>query len=70
MKKQIVRRSEMPAMDDFTATMIVEGVYECDSEDTYIRACQRLIDSGLAWTLQGFFGRTCQHMIDEGHCSR
>lgn len=56
------------SLDTFTATMIVEGVYETDSEAEYIDACQTLIDTGLAWTLQGFFGRTCARMIEEGHC--
>ena len=70
MKKQIVRRREIPQMDDFTAIMIVEGAIEAEDNDTYIRACQRLIDTGLAWTLQGFFGRTCQSMIDQGHCTQ
>ena len=54
-------------MDRFTAVMIVEGVEEAD-EKRYIEACQLLIDTGMAWTLQGFFGRTCKAMIDAGHC--
>ena len=54
-------------MDDFTATMICEGVDEAD-EETTIEAWQHLIDSGLAWTLQGSFGRKAAELIEQGVC--
>lgn len=64
---------ETSQMSDFDAAMIVEGCWELTdyppSEETYIQAAQRLIDSGLAWSLQGFFGRACQALIDEGYCT-
>ncbi len=34
-----------------------------------INLFQELINSGLAWTLQGNYGRTAQAMIDAGECS-
>ena len=56
-------------MDNLTATMICEGVEESDTE-TQIEAWQHLIDTGLAWSLQGFFGRGAQYMINEGYCTK
>ena len=55
-------------MDQFTAVMIAEGVDEAD-EETTIAAWQSLIDSGLVWQLQGFFGRTAAQLIEQGICS-
>ena len=55
-------------MKTFDAVMIAEGVQEADQE-TVIEAWQTLIDTGLAWQLQGFFGRTAQNLIDAGICS-
>ena len=52
-------------MTNFEATMIVEGVDEAD-EATQIEAWQHLVDTGLAWTLQGCFGRTARALIDQG----
>jgi hypothetical protein len=63
-------RATTPAekpMDNFTATMIAEGVDEAD-EATQQRAWQHLIDTGLAWQLQGFFGRTAMSLIEQGIC--
>lgn len=56
-------------MDSFTATGIAEGFIVADSEDQIIEAWQTLIDSGLVWRLQGWFGRTAQRLIEEGICT-
>lgn len=53
-------------MDNFTATMIAEGAEEAESEEQYLEAWQHLHDSGLAYQLQGWFGRTAQALIAEG----
>ena len=57
-------------MDSYTATGIAEGWIDCESEDQYIDAWQTLVDTGLAWQLQGWFGRTAANLIDAGLCTR
>jgi hypothetical protein len=52
-------------MDNYTAVMIAEGVQEAD-EDQQIEAWQHLVDTGLAWQLQGAFGRQAAAMIEAG----
>lgn len=37
-------------------------------QDEAVNMFQRLINSGLAWQLQGFYGRTAQDLIDAGLC--
>ena len=56
-------------MDSFTATGIAEGFIEADSEDQVIEAWQTLINTGLAWQLQGWFGRTAHRLIEDGICT-
>lgn len=53
-------------MDNFTAIMIAEGVEKPESEEQYLAAWQHLVDTGIVWSLQGFFGRTAAAMIESG----
>jgi len=55
-------------MDSFTATGIAEGFIEAESEDQVLEAWQTLIDTGLCWRLQGWFGRTAAQLIEQGLC--
>jgi hypothetical protein len=56
-------------VDNYTAVGIAEGFIESESEEQTIEAWQTLIDTGLAWSLQGWFGRTARNLIDNGICT-
>ena len=53
-------------MNNFDAIGIAEGFLECESEDEWLEAWQHLVNTGIVWQLQGWFGRSAQHLIDEG----
>lgn len=53
-------------MDNYTAIGIAEGFVPADSEDQVLEAWQHLVNTGLAWMMQGWFGRQAQDMIDQG----
>ena len=53
-------------MDSFTAVGIAEGFIEADSEDQVIQAWQYLHDTKIGYKLQGWFGRTLRHLIENG----
>ena len=51
-------------MTPINAVLIAEGDIEAD-QDTQIEAWQYLVDTGLAWHLQGWFGRTADQLIEQ-----
>ena len=53
-------------MNQFNAVGIAEGFVEASSEEEVIEAWQYLVDTGLAWQLQGWFGRTANEFIENG----
>ena len=58
--------------DVFTACGIIEEFVDIpEGVDEYtanVQAWQYLIDSGHAWTLQGWYGRNAHALIQEGIC--
>jgi hypothetical protein len=53
-------------LDDYTAVGLAEGFIEAESTEQLKAAWQHLVDSGLAWRLQGWFGRRARDLIDAG----
>jgi hypothetical protein len=44
---------------------IIEGVESASYEDQ-IEAWQTLVDTGVVWKLQGWYGRTAELLIEQG----
>lgn len=67
--KKIMKSTEkLPEMTTYLACAIAEGF--CEGEDAtreqQIEAWQYLHDTGLAYSLQGWYGRTATALIEEG----
>jgi len=52
-------------MNAVDAVMIIECETDPSTED-YLNAWSTLIESGQCWQLQGFYGRTATHLIEQG----
>ena len=57
--------STMNSITDYQAVGLAEG-FEEGTEEQIIEAWQYLHDTGLAYKLQGWFGRTAQSLIQKG----
>jgi hypothetical protein len=60
-------------MSKTTEKNLVDSIIKFESgelqESEIIDLFQGLIDSGMAWQLQGTYGRTAKTLIDLGYCS-
>jgi len=52
-------------MEMLDAVMIAEDINEAN-EKTQLEAWQYLVDTGLAWQLQGWFGREATKLLKQG----
>lgn len=58
-------------MDTYTACSIVEGFSgEEHTEEEILEAWQYLVDTGICWSLQGWYGRVAMQLIEEGLIER
>lgn len=51
----------------YPQTLVEYESGELDYEET-LDMFQQLIDTGLAWRLQGNYGRTAMRLIEDGYC--
>lgn len=54
----------------FEACMLIEDADGDTDQEEYIAAFQLLIDTGVVWQLQGFYGRAAARLIETGLCHR
>jgi len=50
----------------YQAVGVAEGFEEASCEEEQIEAWQYLHDTGMAYTLQGWFGRTARGLLEAG----
>jgi hypothetical protein len=52
---------------------IIDQIIDYESGDLGVEETvelfQALIDNGMAWTLQGHYGRTAVQLIEDGYCT-
>jgi hypothetical protein len=51
-------------LDSYTAVGLCEGFLEAESEEQVIAAWQYLHDTGMAYKLQGWFGRQATALLE------
>jgi hypothetical protein len=58
-------RSHQP-MTVYRATLIADRTEDPVSEEEHLAAWQHLVDTGVAWQLRGFVGRTARNLLEAG----
>jgi hypothetical protein len=56
-------------MTTLDAVNLVEGFVDLENNEQLIEAWQYLIDTGIAWKLQGWYGRTALNLIEDKVCA-
>ena len=64
MAKKLTKKQKKEML--MNAIMIAEGAEEPTEEMGYIDAWQHLVNTGVVWELQGWFGRSAMRMISDG----
>lgn len=67
LRKELARQGA-PVMPDIGDLMRFEQG-EMEFEEA-VELFQSMIDSGVVWQLQGFYGRTAARLIQDGHCTQ
>ena len=65
--KQINLEKEL-VMKTHEAVGIAEGYIPAETVEEELQAWQHLIDTGICWQLQGWFGRQAQFLIENKLC--
>jgi len=65
-KKGMYAKSKKPIEQRFNIWDVEDPESAGMTKQDYIDMFQHLVDTGDAWRLQGFYGRTAQTLIDEG----
>ncbi len=71
-KQILVKKSQKIKWNNYLATAYAEGFLEGENatREEQLEAWQYLVDTGLCWTLQGWFGRTAEELIKQGLIKR